>query len=503
MKKTIAFMMMISLLGKITGFLREAGMASQIGANALTDAYVFATTISGLFAFIILEGLNSALIPVLSQAEIKGEQEVFFRRILTISLVVLLGFTLFLFFFSDKLLYIFAPGISGEIRELTEKFAKILSINVLFIGIQGLFVGYLQKNNRFLHVSAMAFPLNFAILTGIFLSSPTNIYPLVVGTAIGQILTALWLLIPLKKTGFKYSWDFDLNDEYIRLFSILVLPVLLSMTATQINLVVDRALASLLPEASASYLSYASKIQNLFNAVFVVSIASVLFKSQAEYAADRNYKKVFEITRNNLQMVMLFVIPAVAGLMFLSTDVIKLAFMRNQFLLKDAIVTGKVLFIYAGLILFQTLGDMLSRLYFALKEAKKPVVATTLAVVINIILNFILIKYMGIYGLALATLIASCSRVLILVAYVHSDPRFEGKLLFGFSLVHFFIGSGVMSLCLWAISNLSFIGNLSTFSYLLISFVVGIFSYILYLYIAKVEEFRLILRGISAYLHRR
>lgn len=496
MKKTILFMMIISFLGKITGFIREASMASQIGANAYTDAYVFATTISSLFAFIILEGLNSALIPVLSQAERKGERDLFFRKILSLSIPVLLGFAVFLYFFSAKLLYLFAPGISGNIRELTELYARILAINVFFIGIQGLLVGYLQKNNRFLHVSAMAFPLNIAIITGIFLSSPTNILPLVVGTVIGQGLTFIWLLLPTIKTGFQFEWEIDLKDEHLRLFAILVLPVLISMTATQINFVVDKALASLLPEASASYLSYASKIQNLFTAVFVVSIASVLFKSQAEYAAEKNYNKVFQITKDNLQMILMFVIPAVAGIMMLSEEIIIVAFMRNQFVMTDAMITGKVLFIYAGLILFQTIGDMLSRFYFALKEAKPPVVATTLAVVVNIILNFILVRSMGIYGLALATLIAALFRVVLLVGNVSRDQRFKGMSLFTLSLVHFFVGSSIMSLCLWMVSKQSIFQQMSTSVYLISAAILGAIVYGLYLYIAKVEDFRLVIESV-------
>ena len=51
--------------------------------------------------------------------------------------------------------------------------------------------------------------------------------------------------------------------------------------------------------------------------------------------------------------------------------------------------------------------SVLERVFYALQDTKTPMLNATLAVLLNIILNFILAYYLGIGGLALATSIAS------------------------------------------------------------------------------------------------
>ena len=493
--------MVISLFGKFTGFLREAVMASSVGANIYTDAYIYALTISGLLTSVILAGFNTALIPVLSEAEKYGERDQFFNRMLSISIPFIGFLTLMVFIFTPQLLHILAPGISDDIRSMTEYFARILSVCVFFQGFQALLVGYLQKQSKFLFPAAMAFPLNFAIIAGTLLSSPDYVTPMVVGTAIGQGLTLLWLLIPLNKTGFKFNWDFEAKDKYIRLFLAMIGPILISMTAYQINVAVDRALASYLPGASASYLNYAAKIQNLFNSVFIVSVASVIFKSQSEIASERNFQKAYKLTKDNLMNMMLFIVPVVTGVMFLSKEIIQIALMRNNFTTEDATITGNILFLYALLIFFYAINDMITRLYFSFKETKKPVLTTIITVVVNIVANLVLMRYLGVYGLALATVLAAAVGSVLLIYYIYKDDRFEGKTIFTKSMFQFLLSGLAMLLTLWGLKSYV-LYNLSLLPYAVVIAVAGATVYMGALALLKNEEFQTMIGFITAKLDR-
>jgi len=87
---------------------------------------------------------------------------------------------------------------------------------------------------------------------------------------------------------------------------------------------------------------------------------------------------------------------------------------RGAFTPEAIDMTGGALFYYSiGMIAFG-LRDILSRAFYALQDTKTPMINATIAVVINIILNIVLSKYLGIGGLALATSIAAIVGTLLL-----------------------------------------------------------------------------------------
>lgn len=500
MKRTIVLVMVVSLLGKITGFIREAVMASSVGANAYTDAYIYSLTISALLTSLVMSGYNTALLPVLSEAEKNGERDIFFSRMISLNIPLLLLVTGLICVFSPQLLYVFAPGITDEIRALTETFARILSISIFFQGMQALLIGFLQKNNRFFFTASMAFPLNLAIITGAYLSNPTNVYPLVISTALGQGFTFLWLLYGMRGTGFHFKLDFNYRDQYIKTLFIMITPILISMGAEQVNLAVDRALASFLPSASASYLSYASKIQGLFTSVFIASISTVLYKKQSEIASEKNYLALFEMTKDNISNILMFAIPCVVGVIILSQEVIELALMRNNFTISDAKVTSTILIIYSFLIMFYTFNDMIARLYFAIKKTSKPVTTTVISVGINIILNLIFMQIFGVYGLALATVVASGAKALMLIFMVKRESVFGKQSIIKKSIFEFLSAAAIMGAILHWVKNYTAIGNLSTVLYMMsIAFLgVGLYSFLLYVF--KNEEFIEVIKLIQSRL---
>jgi putative peptidoglycan lipid II flippase len=100
--------------------------------------------------------------------------------------------------------------------------------------------------------------------------------------------------------------------------------------------------------------------------------------------------------------------------MIFSKEIVTLLFGRGAFTPEAIEMTGGALFYYSiGMIAFG-LREILSRAFYALQDTKTPMINATIAVVINIILNIVLSKYLGIGGLALATSIAAIVGTLLL-----------------------------------------------------------------------------------------
>ncbi len=81
----------------------------------------------------------------------------------------------------------------------------------------------------------------------------------------------------VKYQGYRYKWDVDLKDPYLKRALVLVFPVVIGSAVQQINTIIDKTLASSLVEGSISALTYASRINDLIISVFVMAITTVIF----------------------------------------------------------------------------------------------------------------------------------------------------------------------------------------------------------------------------------
>jgi putative peptidoglycan lipid II flippase len=490
MKLTFVLVIIFTLIGKITGFLREIIMSARIGANIYTDIYHYSITASTIMTSIVVIGIGTALIPMLSEAEVEGRMESFFNKLLSALLPLLLLGVGILYVLSPGLLYLIAPGLSSTMRPLAVQYSRILSVNFLSVSMQAMFIGYLQKNKRFFFPASMSIPLNTSIILGILFSDPNNILPMVIATAVGQLLCLLWLSIPLKKINFSpklaikpHFFSDSLGIQFMQMLP----PVLIGLAANQLNALIDRSLSSLLPAGNASLLNYADRLQGIVYSIMIVSLMTVLFPKQAEYASKKEYKKLFSLTRENLSIILILVFPLAFGLMFLSQEVTKIAFLRNQFTPRDALITGNILLCYGGIVLFQSPAEILSRTFYALKETKKQMSASIVSILTNLTMNLVLLKPLGVYGLALATTFATFVRVVMLTRMIKPYFLQQNEHIFSRSIIKYFIASSSMILVLFGFRKLVS-SILGLYGYTFFSVIIGATVYFIVLFLLRTNE---------------
>ncbi len=76
MGHTTILLMIITILSKIFGFVRESVMAAVIGAGDIKSIYVTATTIPDIMMYTVITGVVSAYITVYTRIRTdKGEAE--------------------------------------------------------------------------------------------------------------------------------------------------------------------------------------------------------------------------------------------------------------------------------------------------------------------------------------------------------------------------------------------------------------------------------------------
>ena len=417
MKKVAILLITVTILSKILGLFRDIALSYYYGASSISDVYIVAITISTVIYSFIIKGISTSYIPMYKNIEnLSGKKESlkFTNNLLNITIVFSLILIVISFLCAPQLVKVFAYGFNQTETDLAILFTRISLMSILFTGMVFLFSGYLNVENSFVIPTLIGLPLNIVIILSIYLSSKYNIEILIYGSTFA-IATQLLLLIPYAiKKGYKYSFTLDFKDEQIKKLFLIAAPVMIGVSINQINVLVDRTIASQIITGGISALNYANKINLLVQGIFVVTISTVMYPLISKMAAERNYESLKIVTKNSLNSINLFVIPSTVGSMIFSKPIIEVLFLRGEFDQEAYLLTASALFFYSiGMIGFG-LREVLSRVFYSLQDSKTPMINAAIGLVLNLILNLILSKYLGIAGLALATSISAIFTTVLL-----------------------------------------------------------------------------------------
>lgn len=409
MKKAVIFLIVITIVSKITGLFRDITLSFFYGASYISDAYIISMTIAIALFDVVVTGVITGFIPIYKEIEEKkgqAEARAFSGNLLNIVLLLGLVIVVIAQIFTKPIVLVFASGFSGEVLELAVAFTRISLFSIFFVGILYLLQGFLQAKEKFYVHAFIGIPYNIVIILFIWLSSIYSIYLLVWGEIVGVFLQVLILFVFAKKHGFKIRFGILFKNEYVKKMLYLSLPVIIGVSTHQINILIDRTIASNIIEGGISALNYADKVNLIIQGVFVLTMSTVLFPAISKMAvmADNDgLKRSFETAINAINII---VIPLALYLMIYSEDIVMLLFGRGAFDEQAVYLTQLALFGYSFGILGFAYREIVSRFYFAFQDTKTPMYNSLIAIAINIILNFILSYYLGILGLALATSIS-------------------------------------------------------------------------------------------------
>ncbi|NLZ49100.1 MAG: murein biosynthesis integral membrane protein MurJ, partial [Clostridiales bacterium] len=410
MKKTALLLMIITIVSKIFGFGREIALSYFYGATNISDVFIISQTIPNVIFSFIGTGISTGYIPSYSKIEQKfGKNEGvrYTNNLVNILLILCTGIIIIGLIFTDKIVKIFAAGFEGDTLALAVRFTRISLFGIYFTGLINIFGGFLRLQGNYVIPASVGFPMNIFIILSIFLSSKTNVSVLAIGSVIAAA-SQLALFIPfLRRKGYRYKFLVDINDENTKKMIYVALPIILGVSAKEINVLVDKTFASSIAVGGISALNYASKLNGFVRGLFVTSIATVMYPMISKMVAQNNFDGLKKSVSEAINLIIIFVIPSTIGAMIFVEPVVKLLFGRGAFDPKAISMTSNALFFYSiGMASFG-LRDILSRVFYSMQDTKTPMINAFISLGLNIILNMILSRFLGIGGLALATSIAS------------------------------------------------------------------------------------------------
>ena len=446
-KKATIIVMIITLLSKITGFFREILLGSKYGATYVTDAYLVSLTIPQTLFASIAAAIVTTYIPLYSGISVNEGPKEGVRFTNKVVNIVLLGSALLAvlgMIFTKPIVSLIAMGFKGEVLNLAVNFTRITFPMVIFIGLCRIFAGFSQANNEFTLPALIGIPNNIIIISMLLLSSAVGPYGLVFGSLIGAILEAAVLLPGAFKKGYRYNRVLNFKDPYVVKVGALALPVMLGSAVQQLNVLIDRMLASGLPEGSISALNFANRLNGFVYGLFSMSVSVVIYPLLSRLRAEEDMEGFKDKLVKGLNIITLIILPITVGAMVLSHPIVSVLFERGQFDSRATSMTASALLFYSIGMVFYGYRDVLNRTFYSLQDTKTPMLNGLITVGLNIVLNLVLVRFMQHDGLALATSLSAIIMTLLLFANLRKSMGGIG----GRKLAGVFIKSGVASLAM-------------------------------------------------------
>ena len=499
--KTAAMIAAFTLISKGLGFIREVLIASRFGSGMETDTYFVAMTATVIIVGTIGSALNTTLIPIFSEIEEKRGKNgklKYLNNILNIVFFITLILSIFAFVFSPIIIKILAKGFEGEQFLLAVKLNRIGLPIIIFLGFTHVFSGYLQSAQIFGPHAIMGIPYNFVFLVYLFFFAKNSDISSLMFVSVLASFTQVLIQIPaVKHSGYSYSLNVNFKDPYIKKAFALVMPVLVGSAVQQINVIIDKTLASDLIEGSISALSYASRVNDMVISVFVAAITTVVFPMLSKAFSKDNKNEVKHILNQGINIILIITVPATVGLILLSKPLIQLFFERGAFSPNATIMTSEALVFYSLGLVGSALRLMLNKVFYSFQDTKTPMTNGVIAVLLNVVLNLILIKPMGHKGLALATSISATITTLLLFVDLRKKVGHLGYSKMLYALIKTVVASAIMGVVVYLLYYKAGVllpqTKIIQMIMLLASVAAGVVVYFMLLLLMKVDEVRVIL----------
>lgn len=410
MNNITALLMITTLISSFFGFGRDLTLSYFYGTSLISDAYIIATTIPMVLFGFAASAISIGYIPSYSKVEATlGEVEAnrFTSNLINMVVLFCMGIVIIGFLFTTPIVKFFALGFEGDTLNVTVKMTRIVLWSIIFMAIIIIFTAYLQIKGNYVVPALLGFPMNIIIIISIFISAKTNVLVLAIGSLIATITQFVMLIIFVPRTGYRHKWMLNLKDENIRSMVYVIVPVTIGMSVNQVNILVDKTVASKIAVGGISALTYSNRLNGFVMAIVVLSITTVMYPLISKMAVEKDISGLKKMLLQAIGGINLLVIPASTGAMMLAEPIVRFLFGRGAFDQQAIAMTSTALFYYSIGMIGYGLRDVLTRVFFSMQDARTPMINGVIATLLNIVMTFIFSRFMGIGGVALATSISA------------------------------------------------------------------------------------------------
>ena len=402
----------MTLLSRLTGFVRDTLIAIHFGAGLAADAFFVAFRIPNLLRRLFAEGaFSQAFVPVLGDWRTRRgdaatrELAAKVQGLLAVSLLVV---TVAGVVAAPALVYVVGSGFAkdGDKFQLTVAMLRICFPYIFFISLVSFAAGLLNTFGRFKAAAFTPVLLNLSFIAFIVAGAQRFERPvmaLAVAVFVGGVVQLAFVLAALARIGMLVMPRWDPKDEGVLRILKLMAPALLGVSVAQVSLVINTNIASWLGDGAVSWIYYADRLLEFPSALLGVALGTVLLPSLVRHHGADDPQAYSRLLDWGLRVSLLLAAPAAVALALMAVPIISTLFWHGDaFTRHDVIMTRHALIAYAvglaGLILVKILAPG----FYARQNVRTPVKIAIFTLIATQLLNAVFVPFLGHAGLALA-----------------------------------------------------------------------------------------------------
>jgi putative peptidoglycan lipid II flippase len=409
-----------TMASRLLGFLRDILVAALIGTGPVADAFFVALRLPNLFRRLFGEGaFSAAFVPAFTAAladghgiDGQGAARRLAEQVASVLLFWLAGLSLCGVVLMPQIMLLLAPGFAA----MPAKFALAVALSritfpyLMFICLTALLSGVLNGLDRFAAAAATPIVFNVCLIAALLLLRPfvpSAGHALAYGVTISGMAQLALLGWACARAGMALRLPWPRLTPAVRLVLRRMGPGILGAGVTQINLMVDVVIASLLPAGTVSVLYYADRVNQLPLGTIGAAVGTAMLPLLSRQVRAGAAREAIETLNRATEYALTLTLPAALALAVAGGPIMAVLFGRGAFGADAAARSGQALAAYArGLPAF-VLAKVFAPGFFARGDTATPVRVGLVSVALNLALNLALMRPLSYLAPALATSLAA------------------------------------------------------------------------------------------------
>jgi putative peptidoglycan lipid II flippase len=392
------------IASRVLGVIRQVIFNAVFGTGPAANAYFAAFRLPDtLFSLIAGGALIQAFVPVfVSYEKNRGQMETWrlTSLVFNVMLVALTALLLVAEFIAPTFVTRFlVPGYSPSEQALTISLTRIMLFQPLILGIGTVVTAVLSSRRQFLLPAISIAIYDVGLIGGLLvtLAIPgVGIYGPTIGVVVSAILQLLVQVPGLLKQKIHYMFVWNLKDPGLHQVLRLLIPSALSVIILSVGLTIDTFFTSYLADKSSlAAIHNAQMFYNLPVALLSQAVAQATLPRMSSLASDGRYLRLRQLTLKVVGTAIILTLPMAIGLGILGKPLIHLLFQHGAFGLHSTDLTYLALVGYLVGLPGQVAGDLISRGFYALKDARTPLFTNLFSLLVHTGLIIFLLKLLA------------------------------------------------------------------------------------------------------------
>jgi putative peptidoglycan lipid II flippase len=398
-----------NIASRVLGLAREIALSNRFGASGAVDAFNIALIIPKTLHDLLIAGhINSAIVPVLSEAAARDGQKAFWQLVSVLfSLVtaLIIGLVLLLELFAPQAVALVGGGADAVTQALAVDLLRLTAPALLFLALFALASGTLYALRAFTLPAFAGAVFNGAVVVTMLLLAPSlGITAAAVGWLIGALVQFGLQLPGLQVSQLRPTLRW--NQPEVRRIAMLYAPVMISLILdTLVVRTFSYNVASGTGTGSIGYMNWATTLIQFPHGLVGTAISIAILPTLARQAAliAQEGAQAFRDTLGlGLRLIIVLIVPATVGLFIIANPIVALVFEHGAFTAADTLITAQALRLYLVGLPFAALDLLLVYAFYARQDTRTPAIIGFGSLLVYLVVTILLLPTFGVFSLMVA-----------------------------------------------------------------------------------------------------